>query len=54
MFHESCEFTETRAVTQCVTKGRHFVVPGSSAGVSVDGTWLANRKPRKSNNPREQ
>ena len=26
MFHETCEFTETRAVTQRVTKGRHIEV----------------------------
>ena len=52
IFHDTCEFTETRAVTQRVMKGCHIVVhPRSSPEISVDGTSLANHKEKKSNNP---
>ena len=50
MFHDTCEFTETRAVTQRVMKGCHIIVhPWSSPEISVDGTSLANHRAKKSN-----
>ena len=52
MFHDTSEFTETRAVTQRGMKGCHFVVhPRSSPEISVDGTSLANHRAKKSNYP---
>ena len=52
MFHVTCEFTETRAVTQRVMKGCHIVVhPRNSPEMSVDVTSFANHRAKKSNYP---